>query len=77
MLAPIDPEVDKERSPGEGVSERDCECACKARNAFASSTSNSLGRRRSFSISDLCLGGYERARVLERKKKRDVRIIES
>ena len=61
MLASIDPEVDSERSPTEGASGRDCECACRARNAFASSASNSSGGRRSFSISDLRLNGDERS----------------
>ena len=53
MLASIDPELDCDRSPVEGALGRDCECACRARNAFASSASNSSGGRRSFSILDL------------------------
>ena len=76
MLASIDPEVDSARSPGEGTSGRDCECACWARKAFASSASNNSGCKRSFSISDLRLGGDQRS-SLGKKEKRDVRIIES
>jgi len=41
--ASIDPDVDRERPPAEGASGRDCECACGARKAFASSASNSSG----------------------------------
>jgi len=61
MLASIDPEVDRERSSAEGASGRDCECACRARKAFASSASNSKGGNRPFSISDLRLGRDERS----------------
>ena len=61
MLASIDPEVDKERPPGEGISGRECECVCRARNAFASSASDSSGGRRPFSIYNLSLGRDERS----------------
>ena len=63
MLASIDPEVDSKRSPIEGASGRDCECACRAGSAFTSSASNSSGGRRSFSISDLRLNGDERSSI--------------
>ena len=61
MLASIDPEVDSERSPTEGASGSDCERACRARNAFASSASNNSGGRRSLSKLDLRLNGDERS----------------
>lgn len=72
MVASIDPEVAKERSPIEGVSGSDCEWACWARNALASSASKSSGGRRSFSISDFRLGGDERG--LEKNKRRRTRL---
>jgi hypothetical protein len=68
MLASIDPEVDRERSPGDGASGRDWECACRARKAVASSASNSSGGRRSFSISDLRLGRDERSTVGKKRE---------
>ena len=61
MLASIDPEADKGRSPAEGVSGRDRDSACRARNAFASLASDDSGGRRSFSISDVRLDGNERS----------------
>ena len=56
-----------ERSPGKGTSGRDCECACRARNAFASSASDNSGGRRPFSISNLRLGRDERSGFGEKK----------
>ena len=57
-----------------GLSERDCECACWARKAFASSASNNSGGRHPFSISDFRLGGDGRSSLGEKVKK-DVRIM--
>jgi hypothetical protein len=75
MLTSIDPEVVRERSPGDGASGRDCEWVRRARKALASLVSNSSGGRCSFSISDFRLGRDELSTV--GKKREDVHIIES
>jgi hypothetical protein len=52
LSASINPDNEKERSAiAEGVSGRDCECVCCTRNALASSASNSLCGKSSFSMS--------------------------